>query len=234
MPVAEKLSHLPHVLIIDDDDRIADLVSRYLHENGFVVSSASNAEQAGDILERLEFDVLVVDIMMPGQSGLEFTRELRERSDIPVLLLTALGDAQDRIAGLEVGADDYLAKPFEPKELVLRLQAILRRRPKPQQEAENFKVGRWIYDPDHNELRCDDEAIRLTTVEGNLLRALAGYDGEAVSREKLTEICGMETGERTIDVQVTRLRRKIEDDPKAPRCLQTVRGKGYLLRIEEL
>ncbi len=230
----EKLVNLPHVLIVDDDDRIRELVSRYLHENGFIVSTAADAQQAGAILQRLEFDVLIVDIMMPGQSGLEFTKELRVRSDIPVLLLTALGETDDRIAGLEMGADDYLSKPFEPKELVLRLQAILRRRPRIQEAPDSFKVGRWTYDPDHNELCDEDETVRLTNVEDKLLCALAGRTGVAVSREELADMCGMEAGERTIDVQVTRLRRKIEQDPKAPRCLQTVRGKGYLLRIEEL
>lgn len=231
MAVAEKLASLPHVLIVDDDDRIRSLVSRYLREHGFVASTAADAGQAREMLGILEFDALVVDIMMPGQSGLDFTRDLRKSSDLPVLLLTALGESGDRIAGLETGADDYLTKPFEPKELVLRLQSILRRRKRPEALPASFKVGRWDYDPAHKELRCGDELERLTTVEDNLLRALASRAGEVISREELAEMCAMDAGERTIDVQVTRLRRKIEDDPKMPRSLQTVRGKGYLLRI---
>ncbi len=233
MAVTEKLASLPHVLIVDDDDRIRQLVSRYLRENGFAASTAADAGQAREVLDILEFDALVVDIMMPGQNGLEFTRELRKDSDIPVLLLTALGESGDRIAGLETGADDYLPKPFEPKELVLRLHSILKRRPLPPEALplQAFKVGRWDYDPAHKELRGGDETVRLTTVEDNLLCALAGRAGQVVSRDTLAELCDMDAGERTIDVQVTRLRRKIEDDPKKPRCLQTVRGKGYLLRI---
>lgn len=227
---AEKLAGLPHVLIVDDDDRIRQLVSRYLREHGFVASTAADAAQAKEALGIFAFDALIVDIMMPGESGLEFTAALRKSSDIPVLLLTALGESVDRIAGLETGADDYLAKPFEPKELVLRLQSILRRRPKAEAAPTSFKVGRWEYDPAHKELRCGAELERLTTVEDNLLRALASRAGEVVSRDDLAEMCDMDAGERTIDVQVTRLRRKIEDDPKMPRCLQTVRGKGYLLR----
>lgn len=231
----QKLADLPHVLIVDDDDRIRQLVSRYLHENGFVVSMAADAGQAQEMLKLLEFDALIVDIMMPGQTGLEFTKELRETNDIPVLLLTALGEADDRITGLETGADDYLPKPFEPKELVLRLQSILKRRPPPKvSDDKPFKVGRWTYDPVHNELQDGDEVVRLTTVENNLLCALAGRSGQTVSRDELADICDLDAGERTIDVQVTRLRRKIEDDPKAPRSLQTVRGKGYLLRVEDL
>lgn len=231
----QKLANLPHILIVDDDDRIRQLVTRYLEDNGFFVHAAANAGRALELITMLEFDALIVDVMMPGQSGLDLTKDLRTRTDIPVILLTALGEADDRIRGLETGADDYLAKPFEPKELVLRLQAILRRRPPPKllKEIRSFKVGRWLYDPAHNELQDGKETVRLTTVEDNLLCALAGYAGQTVSREELAELCNLDAGERTIDVQVTRLRRKIEDDPKAPRCLQTVRGKGYLLRIEE-
>jgi len=229
----DKVESLPHVLIVDDDDRIRQLVSRYLRENGFVASTAADAAQAKETLGVLEFDALVVDIMMPGQNGLDFTKELRKKSDIPVLLLTALGESADRIAGLETGADDYLPKPFEPKELVLRLQSILRRRPRVEATPQAFRVGRWYYDPAHKELTAGDETVRLTTVEDNLLCALASRSGEVISREELAALCDMDAGERTIDVQVTRLRRKIEDDPKKPRNLQTVRGKGYLLRVED-
>jgi two-component system phosphate regulon response regulator OmpR len=169
--------------------------------------------------------------MMPGESGLDFTKSLRQRSDIPVLLLTALGEAGDRIAGLETGADDYLPKPFEPRELVLRLQAILRRRAA-MMKPSAFRMGAWLYDPGLNEISDGDRAVRLTTAEGVLLQALARRSGETVGREELAALCGVDAGTRTIDVQVTRLRRKLEDDSRTPRFLQTIRGKGYRLVTE--
>ncbi len=235
-PVANaNLAALPHALIVDDDDRIRQLVSRYLHENGFIVCTAASAAEARELMKKLEFDVLVVDVMMPGQSGLEFTKELRKESDIPVLLLTALGEANARISGFESGADDYLPKPFEPKELVLRLQAILRRRPQktaPEASA-SFRVGRWIYDPVLNELQTGDEVLRLTAAEGNLLKVLAERRGEVISRNDLASLCDVDPDTRAIDVQVVRLRRKIEENQRMPRCLHTVRGKGYRLLVED-
>ncbi|MCB9989336.1 MAG: response regulator [Rhodospirillales bacterium] len=233
--VSKNLDYLPHVLIIDDDDRIRQLVTRFLQDQGFFVVSASRAGEARAVLEYLSFDVMVVDIMMPGETGLSFVQSLREKGcDVPVLFLTALGEAGDRISGFEAGGDDYLSKPFEPRELVLRLQAILRRRPPVEDNLPLFAIGGRRYDADHNELRSGDDVIRLTTVEGNLIRALAMRAGEVVGREDLAALCGMDAAGRTIDVQVTRLRRKLEEDVKAPRYLQTVRGKGYLLRIEEI
>lgn len=223
----------PHILIIDDDDRIRDLVARFLHDNGFVVCTAHDAAHARDIMKRLSFDALVVDVMMPGESGLEFTQSLRPDNDIPVVLLTALGEVEDRVTGLQSGADDYLSKPFEPQELVLRLQAILRRRPQPITTAQSFHVGPWHYDPDQNILSDNKKEVRLTTVEATLLQALASKEGHAVSREELAVLCDVDGGGRTIDVQVTRLRRKLEVDPKTPRYLQTVRGKGYRLLTGE-
>ena len=231
----KNIEELPHILVIDDDDRIRQLVSRYLTENGFIVSTAHDANYAKESLARGYFDALVVDIMMPGQSGLSFTEELRkDNNDIPILLLTALGDVEDRISGLESGADDYLSKPFEPRELVLRLQSILKRKVKAHNQVKGFKIGPWTYNPEFNELTNNGATLKLTTVEGNLLNALASKHGVPISREELAELCNIDTGERTIDVQVTRLRRKIEEDSKSPRFLQTIRGKGYLLRIEEL
>ena len=228
---------LPHVLVVDDDARIRTLVSRYLRANGFIVVTAPDAAMAQAVLERTEVDLLIVDVMMPGESGLDFTRRIRAVTDVPVLLLTALGEASDRVAGLESGADDYLAKPFEPRELVLRLQAILRRRPPPDPSPPVLRIGRWTYDPAQEDLADPDtgETRRLTSVEATLLRALAGQIGTPVSREDLAILCGMEPGPgestgRTIDVQVTRLRRKLEDDERTPRFLQTVRGRGYVLR----
>ena len=222
----------PHVLVVDDDVRICDLVSRYLSEQDFVVLSAHNADEARRLLERFSFDVLVVDVMMPGETGLEFVKGLREGSDLPVLLLTALGEVENRIDGLEAGADDYLAKPFEPRELVLRLNAILRRVAKENfDDVASFQVGRWVFDPEQNLLSDGDVIEKLTDMEANLLKVMGQRSGQVLSRDDLAELCGIAAGERTIDVQVTRLRRKIEEDTKAPRYLQTVRGKGYILRV---
>lgn len=232
-PLQTALAARPHILVVDDDDRIRSLLSRFLTAEGFVVVTAPDAAAARTLRQRMIFDAMVVDVMMPGEDGLSLTRSLRAAGDVPVLLLTALGEAESRIAGLEAGADDYLAKPFEPRELVLRLQAILRRRPQPAPAAASYRVGRWRYDPDGQNLTDGDETVALTGVEANLLKALAGRAGQAVSREELVVLCGLEAeGERTIDVQVTRLRKKLDDDSKAPRMLQTVRGKGYLLRAE--
>jgi two-component system, OmpR family, phosphate regulon response regulator OmpR len=222
----------PHVLVVDDDTRIRDLLSRYLHDGGFVVATAKDADHADEILKRAVFDALIVDVMMPGRTGIEWTQALRRTSDIPVLLLTARGEAQDRISGLESGADDYLAKPFEPKELVLRLRAILRRRPQRRDTQSGFTLGKWFYDSDLKELQSDGDVVRLTAVEGNLLEILASHAGRILSREELARLCGLDGNDRTIDVQVTRLRRKIEDDSRAPRFLQTIRGQGYMLRTD--
>ena len=231
---AQNLYGLPHILVVDDDERIRTLLTRYLEQNGFLVCVASDAKASREMLSRFQFDAMVLDILMPGETGLDLTLDLRKTKDIPILLLTALGEVDDRITGLQTGADDYLPKPFEPQELVLRLQALLRRRKLPEASASAFKLGRWEYDVLHSELKCGDELVKLTTVENTLLQALTGRAGEAVSREELAEICELDGGERTIDVQVTRLRRKLEDDPKQPRVLQTIRGKGYLLRGEIL
>ena len=224
----------PHVLVVDDDRRIRDLLTRYLDEHGFVVLNAEDAAHAKDLLRSFEVDVLVVDVMMPGQTGLEFTEEFRREHKTPVILLTALGETEDRITGLEAGADDYLPKPFEPRELVLRLNAILKRTAKKVNAEKPFKIGPWLFVPEQEHLSQGEEVVKLTAAEAILLKALASGDGEVVSREELAKRCGVDAGERTIDVQVTRLRRKIEEDTKTPRYLQTVRGKGYLLRMEEV
>jgi len=225
----------PHVLIVDDDARICALLERYLRENGFVAVTAEDAARAADILEMFEFDVLVVDVMMPGKSGVEFTRELKANSDMPVLLLTALGEGEDKIKGLEAGADDYLVKPFEPKELLLRLKAIMRRYAAPVYDDQvSFRIGKWVYDSRFDELRAEDESIALTSAEVVLLQSLAAYKGQVADRDGLAKRCGVDANGRSIDVQVTRLRRKIEEDTKAPRYLRTVRGKGYVLNIEDI
>lgn len=224
----------PHVLVVDDDRRIRDLLSRYLDEYGFVVLSAEDAGQAKELLKSFEVDVLVVDVMMPGQSGVDFTQELRAQCLTPVVLLTALGDVDDRVKGLEAGADDYLPKPFEPRELVLRLNAILKRTAKTISVDRAFRVGPWVFDPESNVLEGEGRTIKLTSTEVLLMKAFGQSDGEVLSREALAKACDIDSGERTVDVQITRLRRKIEEDTKNPRFLKTVRGKGYILRVEIL
>ena len=234
MQKPQDLENLPHILVVDDDDRIRALVSRYLNEHGFLSFTAADAKEAVEILKIGVFDALIVDVMMPGQNGRDFTRELRRRSDVPVLLLTAMGEVEDRIGGLESGADDYLTKPFDPRELLLRLQAILRRRPDEKPAQKQYRIGRWLYDPAVPELVDANTRVRLTDVETNLLKALTRKPDVIMSRDDLAALCGVDAAERTIDVQVTRLRRKLEEDSKTPRYLQTVRGKGYLLRAEEI
>ena len=221
----------PHILVVDDDNRLRSLLRRYLAEQGFVVSTAAHAADARAKLKHLAYDLMVLDVMMPGESGLDLTRSLRASSSVPslpILLLTARGEIDDRIAGLETGADDYLHKPFEPRELVLRITSILRRLPKPVEKKSTLKFGPWIYDPSRDELKQGDEAVRLTDMEAGLMRLLAAKPGVALGRDHLAE---GHTGvnDRTIDVQVTRLRRKIEPDAKNPRYLVTVRGEGYML-----
>lgn len=227
---------MPHILVIDDDERLRTLLYRYLGSNGFLVSTAVDATDARAKLQSLVYDLLVLDVMMPGESGFELTRALKdEGSTLPILLLTAKGETEARIEGLEAGADDYLSKPFEPRELLLRINAILRRAER-SSEAKDKKprFGRWIYDPARSQLTDGDESVGLTTMEATLLDALLQKKGEIVSRDELAETGGISGNERTIDVQVTRLRKKIESDPKNPRFLQTVRGKGYMLRPDDL
>ncbi len=221
---------LPHVLVVDDDDRLRDLLGKFLTENGFVVAMASDAADARTKMDTLAFDIIVLDLMMPGENGLDFAAWLRDRSSVPILMLTAMGEVEDRIAGLEHGADDYLAKPFEPRELLLRLNNILKRLPTPEEPPAEIRLGAVLFEPARAELRLDGQPVRLTDLEAALLGALARRPGETLSREQLIELTGASGGGRAVDVQVTRLRRKIEPDPKLPRYLQTVRGKGYVLR----
>lgn len=228
---------LPHILVVDDDTRLREALRRYLGQNGFLVTGAEDAADARARLAGLAVDLIVLDVMMPGESGLDLCRDLSAQGETPVLLLTARGEADDRIQGLEAGADDYLAKPFEPRELVLRLNAILRRRARqgavatPTVSAHLIRLGRYLFDGEREELRAGGEIIRLTAMEAGLLRVLAADPGTVFTREALVEKAGVDAANaRTIDVQVTRLRRKLEDDPREPRYLQTVRGEGYVLR----
>jgi len=224
-----------HLLIVDDDERIRGLLQKFLVRNGFLVSSARDAAHADRILSGLDFDLVVLDVMMPGEDGISFCRRLRETREMPILLLTAKGETTDRISGLEAGADDYLAKPFEPKELLLRINSILRRVPQPEPADVTPKVlslGALRYDVEKGSMWEGDDPVRLTATESQLMRIFAACPGEPVSRTKLVEDLGRDGGqsqERAVDVQITRLRRKIESDPKQPRYLQTVRGAGYML-----
>jgi len=223
----------PHILVIDDDKRLRDLIARYLAEQGYRVTAAVDAADARAKLAGITFDLLVVDVMMPGESGLELTQSLRESSLVPILLLTAMGEPGDRISGLETGADDYLVKPFEPRELVLRIRSILKRagaRTERQTSVGAVKFGAFVFEIERRRLFKAGEPVHLTEAELELLFQLARRAGEPVSRDALAPQAD-ETGEsRLIDVQMTRLRRKIEDDPRFPRYLQTVRGQGYVLR----
>ena len=224
-----------HLLIVDDDERIRGLLQKFLIRNGFLVSVARDAAQARRILGGLEFDLLVMDVMMPGEDGVTLTRDLRKRMTTPILLLTARGETANRIEGLEAGADDYLVKPFEPKELLLRINAILRRVPvvKPAEPVRQvIHMGPVRYDADRGEMWRGDTMVRLTATEAQLMRIFAAQPGVALSRETLVGDAarGDAAQERAVDVQITRLRRKIEDDAKAPRYLQTVRGEGYMLQ----
>jgi len=221
----------PHILVVDDDTRLRSLLQRFLRENNFLVSVAKDAFSAREMLKEYAFDLLIVDVMMPQENGTDFVLKLRKENDVPVIMLTAMGDTQDRIAGLECGADDYVAKPFEPKELVLRIKNVLRRTFKEETTGvEIINFGGCSYNVEKKELRTKDgEIIHITPVEQQLLTILGQASGRVFSREYLAEILGGNQSPRSIDVQITRLRRKIEDDSKNPRYLQTVRGKGYML-----
>ena len=224
-----------HLLVVDDDERIRGLLQKFLMRGGFLVSVARDAAQARRLLAGLEFDLIVLDVMMPGEDGIALTRDLRHHMTTPILLLTAKGETGNRIEGLEAGADDYLVKPFEPKELLLRINAILRRVPQVRAAEAGPKVlhlGTVRYDVDRGELWNGAEIVRLTATEAALMRIFAAQAGVPVSRERLVGDLGRDESqaqERAVDVQITRLRRKIEADPKQPRYLQTVRGSGYML-----
>lgn len=223
----------PHILVVDDDTRLRELLRSFLSRNGFRVSVAGHAAEARLRLAALDFDLIVLDVMMPGETGLDFAVELRRTDDVPILMLTAMGETKDRIAGLETGVDDYLGKPFEPRELLLRIQSVLRRnRPAaevPSEPQPNVTFGPYQFDLELGELEHKGKRVPLTDAETALLRALTARLGEVLSRETLCKSIGAAVNERAIDVQVTRLRRKIEPDPSFPRYLRTVRGQGYRL-----
>jgi two-component system phosphate regulon response regulator OmpR len=220
----------PHILVVDDDSRIRDLLARFLQDHGFRVTTAVDAASARATMRSLAFDLLILDVMMPQESGLDFARSLRTESRVPILMLTARAEPEQRIEGLETGVDDYLAKPFEPRELLLRVGNVLRRGGASPASGE-VRMGEFVFHISRGELKREDETIRLTERERELLRYFAQRPGTPVSRQELAK--GADSGgERAVDVQINRLRRKIEHDPANPVYLQTVRGKGYILYPE--
>ncbi len=233
MSAAEAAAEAPHLLVVDDDARLRALLQRFLSEQGFRVTAAADAAAARHALAGFAFDLVILDVMMPGENGLELVESLRrEGQDVPVIMLTARGAPDDRIAGLEAGVDDYLGKPFDPRELALRIRTILRRAAPPAEvSAGPVQLGTRWFDPQRVELRGPEGVLRLTGGEAALLAALAARPNEVLSREEIAAALGTpDAGERAVDVQVTRLRRKIEPDPREPRFIQTVRHRGYVLR----
>jgi two-component system phosphate regulon response regulator OmpR len=219
----------PHLLVVDDDRRIRDLLSRFLLAEGYRVTTADTAADARAKLDGLRFDLLILDVMMPGETGFDFARDLRASSNVPIIMLTARDESKSRIEGLSLGADDYVSKPFEPRELSLRVANILRRvRPATVPPIESVRFGDFHFHVARGELRRGDDVIRLTDRERDMLRLLAANPGETVPRQALAGSGGA-TGERAVDVQINRLRRKIERDPASPLFLQAVRGIGYRL-----
>jgi len=219
----------PHLLLVDDDRRIRDLLSRFLVNEGYRVTTAMSAAAARAKLSGLDFDLLILDVMMPGETGFELARSLRAQSSVPIIMLTARHEAEARIEGLQIGADDYVAKPFEPRELVLRIANVLRRMTPAEVDApESVTFGPYVYHLDRGELRNGEEIIHLTDRERDMLRILSAARGETVPRQDLTG-GGAAVNERAVDVQINRLRRKIEHDPANPLFLQAVRGIGYRL-----
>ncbi len=218
----------PHILVVDDDQKIRELLGRFLVSNGYRVTEAADAASARSFMRGLAFDLVMLDVMMPGESGLSLARDLKVTRPVPILMLTALADAEDRISGLEAGVDDYVTKPFEPRELLLRLRNILRRGQAPNAQSDEIRMGPCVFSITRGELRREEESIKLTERERDLLRLFALRIGVPVPRHELSS--DESTGsERAIDVQINRLRRKIEADPSNPVYLQTVRGKGYIL-----
>ncbi|MEO1199007.1 MAG: response regulator [Pseudomonadota bacterium] len=220
-----------HLLVVDDDRRIRDLLGKYLGGQGYRVTTAEDAAKARRALDGLHFDLIVLDVMMPGETGTSFAASLRETSDVPILMLTARAETEHRIEGLESGADDYLGKPFDPRELLLRIAAILKRNAPPEPSETEIRFGLFTFDPMRGELFRDGELIRLTDRERDMLLIFASRPGETVSRLDLAG-SDAQSSERAVDVQINRLRRKLEDDPQNPRIVQTVRGLGYRLTID--
>ncbi len=224
----------PHLLVVDDDSRIRTLITRFLTEAGFRVTAAQSAEEARKKMAIIDYDLLVVDVMMPGESGMDFTASVRAGSTVPILMLTARSETESRIQGLSLGADDYLAKPFDPRELLLRINNILKRGgPAPKPRPKELRFGAFVWDGEREELRRDDEVVRLTDGELRLMRMLAERPGDTIPRHEIVQ-GESALGDRTADVQINRLRRKIEADPANPVHIVTVRGQGYRLKIDQV
>ncbi len=219
-----------HILIVDDDDRIRDLLKDYLINNNYIVSTAGNAEEAKEKLKYIKFDILILDVMMPGQSGYELTEEIKKTIQVPVILLTAKGEVENRIKGLELGADDYIGKPFEPKELLLRIKNIIKNKNKLDLSSKHF-VGQAEINLNKMTINFNNKITKINNAEKKVLIEMLSNPGKTFSREKIGKISGINQ-ERSIDVMVTRLRQKLESDPKNPKYLQTIRGSGYVLWIE--
>lgn len=219
-----------HILVVDDDNRLRRLLQRYLTEHGYHVSTAANADEAKASLRNFAFDLMVLDVMLPGQNGISLTSELRNQFDLPILLLTALGETDDRVNGLSAGADDYLVKPFDPRELLLRIATILRRTAPPAPSRGPLRFGPYTFDPEAGVLWRGEERVHLTDAELSLLQVLAEKPGTAVSREELGRRSRVTGSDRAIDTQIARLRRKLEPDPRRPYHLLTKRGEGYVLK----
>ena len=219
-----------HILVVDDDDRIRELIKQYLIDNSFIVSTASNAEKAKMLISQFKFDLIVLDVMMPGQSGFELTKELKKKSNFQIILLTAKGEVENRIAGLELGADDYLGKPFEPKELLLRIKNIISKNKKIKLQDVN-KIGLAEIDLNKMSIKLKGEINKLNIAEKKILVEMLSNPGKTYSRLQIGELANI-SQERSVDVMITRLRQKIEIDPKKPKFLQTIRGSGYVLWVE--
>ena len=219
-----------HILIVDDDDRIRDLLKDYLINNNYIISTAGNAEEAKEKLKYIKFDILILDVMMPGQSGYELTEEIKKTIQVPVILLTAKGEVENRIKGLELGADDYIGKPFEPKELLLRIKNIIKNKNKLDLSSKYF-VGQAEINLNKMTINFNDKIRKINSAEKKVLIEMLSNPGKTFSRGEIGKISGIKQ-ERSIDVMVTRLRQKLENDPRNPKYLQTIRGSGYVLWIE--
>ena len=219
-----------HILVVDDDDRIRELVKEYLKKNNFLVTTAREASDARKKLEIIKFDIIILDIMMPGESGLDLTKEIKKNNPTPIILLTAKGEAENRIEGLELGADDYLGKPFEPKELLLRIKNILNKIKKPILPDEIY-IGSTLINLKKLDIKINSKIKKINPQEKKILEKMLGFPGKIFSRDEIGKIINI-SKERTVDVMITRLRQKIESNPKNPKYLQTIRGSGYVLWIE--
>ena len=219
-----------HILVVDDDDRIRSLLKDYLSANNYFVSTAENADEAKTKIKYFKFDIIILDVMMPGQDGYELTKEIKNKNSPPIILLTAKGEVENRIKGLELGADDYISKPFEPKELLLRIQNIISKKNRIDL-SKKYQIGKAVIDLNKMTIKLDNNQKKINVLEKNILTEMLSNPGKTFSREHIGQLSGI-LQERSIDVMITRLRQKLEVNPKNPKYLQTIRGSGYVLWIE--